>query len=58
MKTISEILENAQNKCEDAVGHVGYANYAEREREAMEWVADAFTELRKQLDTQKGLTNR
>ena len=41
-----DALDNAWQKCDDAVEHVGMANYAEREVEAKRWVAEAFEELK------------
>lgn len=40
-------LEEAEDAARQAVGHVGLANYAEREREAHKWVREAFEKVRK-----------
>jgi hypothetical protein len=41
-----DALETAEAKCAEAVAHVGFANYAERESEAHGWVEEAFETLR------------
>lgn len=40
-----KLADEARSAAFSAVSHVGFANYAEREREAKQWVRDAFNKL-------------
>ena len=51
--TLRDILDDTHNSCRNAVEHVGAANYADREREAMSWVLKAFLRLEKRLGVVK-----
>jgi hypothetical protein len=43
---LKTIINDVEEICTEAVEHVGSANYQEREDEALESVANAFTKLR------------
>lgn len=45
-KRVLDLLTDIEDKALDAVSHVGAANYAEREREARQWVRDAVQAAR------------
>lgn len=46
---IDTILADFANTARDALGHVGFANYRERQTEAYNWVAVAHNEARRKL---------
>lgn len=48
-----EDLNKAESQCLGAVGHVAYANYTEREREAQGYVTTVFRNLRCKLISEK-----
>ena len=48
-KELQEIIDNAESICSQAISYVGAANYAERERQALQNVRTAFSKLRKIL---------
>ncbi len=43
---LRELIELGEETCTDAVAHVGLANYADREHEAMARVSNFFDTLR------------
>lgn len=46
-------IDAAQDIAENAVGHVGVANYAAREYEAMAWVRAAFDEVNRVMRSRR-----
>ncbi len=45
--TRNEALEELAATARQAISHVGYANYAERETEAMGWIREKLEQLLK-----------